>query len=64
MPHSFGPFVSWSGLDLGRDRSSPVGDYKAPFTFTQTLTHVTVDLLPRDQPLDGEAIGNAEMARQ
>jgi arylsulfatase A-like enzyme len=64
MPHSFGPFVSWSGLDIGRDRSSPVGDYPAPFSFTQTMTHVIVDLLPRDQPLDGEAIGNAEMARQ
>jgi arylsulfatase A-like enzyme len=64
MPYSFGPFVSWSGLDLGRDRSSPVGTYAAPFTFTQKLTHVTVDLHPRGTPLDGEAIGQAEMARQ
>ncbi|WP_417517476.1 arylsulfatase [Minwuia sp.] len=63
-PHTFGPFISWSGLDIGRDRSSPVGDYDAPFTFTGTLKRVTVDLKPRGVPLDGEAIGRAEMARQ
>ncbi|WP_416896737.1 MAG: arylsulfatase [Minwuia sp.] len=64
MPHSFGPFVSWSGLDLEHDRSSPVGNYAAPFSFTQILKKVTVDLHPRGKALDGEAIGNAEMARQ
>ncbi len=60
---SFGPFVSWSGLDIGRDRGSPVGNYEAPYSFTGRLTHVGVDLHPR-APLDGEMIGNAEMARQ
>lgn len=60
---SFGPFVSWSGLDIGRDRGSPVGAYDAPYSFTGTLTHVGVDLHPRGA-LDGEMIGNAEMARQ
>src|SRR5207344_103732 len=24
-------FVSWSGLDIGRDRGSPVSDYASPF---------------------------------
>lgn len=59
----FATLISWSGLDIGRDRGSPVSHYDAPFAFTGQLRYVTVDLKPQ-QPLDGEAIGRAEMARQ
>ena len=27
-------FVSWTGLDIGRDRGSPVSHYESPFEFT------------------------------
>jgi hypothetical protein len=27
-------FISWTGLDIGRDRGSPVSRYAAPFAFT------------------------------
>ena len=33
----FNNFISWSGLDIGRDRSSPVSHYEAPFEFTGQL---------------------------
>src|SRR5712692_3418464 len=59
----FRNFVSWSGLDVGRDRGSPVADYAAPFEFTGVVKKVTVTM-DADQALDGEAIGDAEMARQ
>jgi arylsulfatase A-like enzyme len=59
----FHNFISWSGLDIGRDRGSPVADYEAPFAFSGTLKKVTVTMDP-DQTLDGDAIGQAEMARQ
>jgi arylsulfatase len=55
--------ISWSGLDIGRDRGSPVGDYLEPFTFTGALRTVTVTMDPNQQ-LDGDAVGAAEMARQ
>ncbi|TAN09909.1 MAG: arylsulfatase [Burkholderiaceae bacterium] len=59
----FTTLISWSGLDLGRDRGSPVSHYAAPFAFTGTLRSVTVEL-EKQQPLDGHGIGQAEMARQ
>jgi arylsulfatase len=60
----FNNFVSWSGLDIGRDRSSPVSTlYDAPFEFTGRLVRVTVTL-DAPQGLDGDAVGHAEMARQ
>jgi arylsulfatase len=59
----FANFISWSGLDIGRDRLSPVADYAAPFEFTGMLRKVTVTM-DDDQSLDGEGIGAAEMARQ
>jgi hypothetical protein len=59
----FHNFISWTGLDIGRDRGSPVADYASPFAFTGTLKKVTVTMDP-DQVLDGDAIGQAEMARQ
>ena len=62
-PHGFSTLISWSGLDIGLDRGSPVSHYEAPFSFTGRLVKVTVTL---DAPaaLDGEALGQAAMARQ
>ncbi|MDG1839724.1 MAG: hypothetical protein P8J64_03185, partial [Dehalococcoidia bacterium] len=54
--------VSWSGLDIGFDRGSPVGIYTAPFNFTGRLIRVTVDL-EDDQELDYDGVGKTEMAR-
>src|SRR6478752_5196619 len=59
----FHNFISWSGLDIGRDRGSPVSHYAAPFEFTGKLLRVTVGMHD-DQKIDGEGVGNAEMARQ
>ena len=60
---AFHNFISWSGLDIGRDRGSPVSHYEAPFEFTGELKRVTVKMHD-DQKLDGEGVGNAQMARQ
>ncbi|WP_035655964.1 sulfatase-like hydrolase/transferase, partial [Bradyrhizobium sp. STM 3809] len=60
---AFHTLISWSGLDIGHDRGSPVSDYAAPFAFTGRLSHVTVTM-QNEQSLDGEGVGNAEMARQ
>ena len=62
-PHGFNTFVSWSGLDIGLDRGSPVSHYAAPFAFTGTLHKVTVTLGPL-RATDGQALAEAEMARQ
>jgi len=59
----FANFISWSGLDIGLDRGSPVADYEAPFLFTGKLSRVVVTM-DDDQVLDGQALGEAEMARQ
>jgi arylsulfatase len=59
----FNNFISWSGLDIGRDRGSPVSHYAAPFAFTGNLLRVHVTM-HEDQQLDGDGIGAAEMARQ
>ena len=59
----FHTLISWSGLDIGRDRSSPVSHYEAPFEFTGRLLRVTV-AMHDDQKLDGDGVGAAEMARQ
>ncbi len=59
----FVTLISWSGLDIGLDRGSPVADYSAPFAFTGALRKVTV-VMDGDQTLDGDAVGEAEMARQ
>lgn len=60
---AFNTLISWSGLDIGRDRGSPVSHYAAPFEFTGTLSRVTV-VMHDDQKLDGEGVGRAAMARQ
>jgi hypothetical protein len=59
----FVSFISWSGLDIGRDRLSPVSHYEAPFAFTGTLRKVTV-LMDDDQALDAEAAAAAALARE
>jgi arylsulfatase len=62
-PLGFGNLISWSGLDIGRDRGSPVSHYAAPFAFTGRLLRVRVTMTG-DRDLDGDGIGEAEMARQ
>ena len=59
----FMTFISWSGLDIGLDRGSPVSDYPAPFCFTGSLEKVVITL-DDDQDLDAEAVGRAELARE
>jgi arylsulfatase len=56
-------FISWSGLDIGRDRGSPVSHYQAPFEFTGKLRKVTV-LMDDDQALDATAAAKATLARE
>jgi arylsulfatase A-like enzyme len=59
----FANFISWSGLDIGRDRGSPVSRYEAPFTFTGKLIKVSVTM-DSDQTLDGDGVGRAQIARE
>ena len=61
--NGFVSFISWSGLDIGRDRSSPVSHYEAPFAFTGKLRKVTV-LMDDDQVLDAKAAAEAALARE
>ncbi len=56
-------FISWSGLDIGRDRSSAVSHYEAPFAFTGKLRKVTM-LMDDDQVLDTKAAAEAVLARE
>jgi arylsulfatase len=62
-PLGFANFISWTGLDIGRDRGSPVSHYQAPFAFTGKLIKVTVTM-DDDQSLDGDGVGRAQMARE
>jgi arylsulfatase A-like enzyme len=63
ITYGFFTLVSWSGLDIGLDRGSPVSTYEAPFTFTGELRKVTITMNP-DRVLDGDAVGASEMGRQ
>lgn len=54
--------ISWSGLDIGLDRGTPVSNYTSPFEFTGHLTKVVVDL-DADQVLDFSGTSRATMAR-
>jgi hypothetical protein len=56
-------FISWSGLDIGRDRGSPVSHYDAPFEFSGKLIRVVVTM-DDDQTLDGDGVGQAHMSAQ
>jgi hypothetical protein len=62
-PLGFFNFISWSGLDIGRDRGSPVSHYAAPFEFTGKLIKVVVNM-DDDQMLDGEGVGQARMSSE
>jgi arylsulfatase len=62
-PHGFFAFISWSGLDIGCDRGSPVSVYDAPFNFSGELRKVVITMNP-EQELDSDAVGRGEMARQ
>ncbi|MEY2952317.1 MAG: hypothetical protein RLZZ401_404, partial [Pseudomonadota bacterium] len=59
----FNTLISWSGLDIGLDRGSPVSHYLAPFAFTGVLRRVTVRLGPR-AGANPEALAAVELARQ
>ena len=59
----FVSFISWSGLDIGRNRSSPVSHYEAPFAFTGKLRKVTMTM-DDDQALDATAAATAALARE
>jgi len=59
----FFSLISWSGLDIGLDRGSPVSHYAAPFAFTGSLRKVVITMNP-EQTLDGEAVARSELARQ
>ena len=63
LAHPFVNFISWSGLDVGLDRGSPVGQYEAPFVFTGTLKKVVVTIQP-DQAADHEGAAAAVLARE
>jgi hypothetical protein len=56
-------FISWSGLDIGRDRGSPVSHYEAPFAFTAELIKVTFSM-DDDQQLDGDGVGRAVLGAE
>ena len=57
----FWVLISWSGLDIGLDRGTPVSHYTSPFTFTGTLERVVVEL-DDDQDLDAEAALDHEVS--
>ena len=59
----FNSMISWSGLDIGRDRGSPVSHYAAPFEFKGRLFSVRVSLQAQ-QGLSEETVAQAELARQ
>ena len=59
----FAVIISWSGLDIGLDRGTIVGDYTSPFTFTGHLEKVIVDLAD-DQALDHETAMNVILTRE
>lgn len=60
---TFFTMISFSGLDIGLDRQSPVGHYTAPNVFTGTLRRVIVEMAS-DQTLDHEAAGRTQLARE
>jgi arylsulfatase len=61
--YGFVNFISWSGLDIGQDRSSPVSHYPAPFRFTGALEKVVVTL-DGGAPADAEGAAAVAIARE
>ena len=60
----FNSMISFSGLDIGLDRGSPVSHYEAPFCLSGAkLFKVDYTLDPLQQ-LDYDNIALVEMARQ
>ena len=59
----FVSFISWSGLDIGRDRASPVSHYEAPFAFNGLLRKVTMTM-DDDQALDAGQAADATLATE
>ncbi|MXP28112.1 sulfatase-like hydrolase/transferase [Porphyrobacter algicida] len=56
-------FISWSGLDIGHDRSSPVSLYPAPFRFTGELAKIVVTI-EDDQTDHAEGAAQVVLARE
>jgi hypothetical protein len=56
--------VSFSGLDIGLDRGSPVSHYEAPFCLTGAKLYRVEFTLDPQQPLDYEQIALVTLARQ
>ena len=54
--------ISWSGLDIGLDRGTPVSHYESPFLFTGDLKKVEINL-DDDQVLDFHGASRATIAR-
>ncbi len=52
--------ISWSGLDIGLDRGTPVSHYESPNTFTGLLERVIIEL-DDDQDLDASAVLEQEV---
>jgi arylsulfatase len=52
--------ISWSGLDIGLDRGTPVSHYASPNEFTGTLERVVIEL-DDDQDLDANAVLEQEV---
>ena len=63
MP-GFNSQVSFSGLDIGLDRGSPVSHYQAPFKFSGGKLYKVRYTLDPLQQLDLEQVGKMEMGRQ
>ncbi|MEZ5872787.1 MAG: arylsulfatase [Nitratireductor sp.] len=62
-PLGFAILISWSGLDVGRDRGTTVVDYPGPFEFTGLLRKVTVRL-EKQEKMDSAAMSKVQIARQ
>ena len=56
--------VSFSGLDIGLDRGSPVSDYEAPFCLSGAKLYRVEFTLDPVQKLDYEQIALVEISRQ
>ena len=60
----FNSMVSFSGLDIGLDRGSPVSHYDEPFRFTGGKLYKVEYTLDPMQQLDYDKIALVEIARQ